>query len=135
MSCLSLPSSSRLALVSTEAQARGCPVVAAAVGGLPDTLDEGRSGYLVEPTLPLSAYRALSGHAWGEGGKGLQRLAANAEDFKLVDPQALAEAAWRIVQDPDVHQAFSQHAVDHVRAHFQMETYCRRMRELMDALV
>ncbi len=121
--------------VAMEAQARGCPVVAAAVGGLPDTLAEGRSGYLVEPTLPLSAYRRLSGHAWGEGEKGLQQLAAKAEDFKLVDPEALADAAQRIVQDPGVHQSFRQGAVDHVRAHFQMDAYCRQMRELMDALV
>lgn len=121
-------------LVSTEAQARGCPVVAAAVGGLPDTLEEGRSGYLVEPTLPLSAYERFSGHSWGGGQKGLGRLASNAGDFKLVDPEALAEAAWRIVQDPYTHQSFRDHSVAYVRAHFQMSTYCRRMCGLLEEL-
>jgi glycosyltransferase involved in cell wall biosynthesis len=37
-------------MVVLEAMAAGVPVVAARVGGVPDLVEEGRSGYLFDPT-------------------------------------------------------------------------------------
>jgi glycosyltransferase involved in cell wall biosynthesis len=46
-------------LVATEAMAVGTPVVASAVGGLPDVLDHGRAGVLVPPGDPTALRRAV----------------------------------------------------------------------------
>jgi glycosyltransferase involved in cell wall biosynthesis len=45
--------------VSIEAQAMGRPVVVHRVGGLPETLDEGRTGWSVEPGDPAGLASAL----------------------------------------------------------------------------
>lgn len=45
----------------TEAQACGCPVVAFRVGGLPDVVDHGRTGYLAEP---FETQDLANGIAW-----------------------------------------------------------------------
>lgn len=42
-----------------EAMAMGLPVVASAVGGLPEVVEEGRSGYLVPPADPPALARSL----------------------------------------------------------------------------
>ena len=47
--------------VCAEAGFYGCPVVAARVDGLPEVVEDGRTGRLVAPSLPLSSYRDLGG--------------------------------------------------------------------------
>ena len=46
-------------LVAAEAMAAGTPVVASAVGGLPDVLDHGRAGILIPPGDPTALRRAV----------------------------------------------------------------------------
>jgi len=48
-------------IVLLEAMAAGLPVVATRVGGIPDILDEGETGVLVEPGNPLTLAKALEG--------------------------------------------------------------------------
>jgi glycosyltransferase involved in cell wall biosynthesis len=60
-----LPSKTEtLGLVLLEAMASGCPVVACRAGGVPDAVQDGRTGFLFEPTDPdgllNTANRALS---------------------------------------------------------------------------
>jgi glycosyltransferase involved in cell wall biosynthesis len=54
----SLEEASPMALL--EAMACGCPVVASAVGGVPEILDQGRCGLLVEPASPVALAGALA---------------------------------------------------------------------------
>lgn len=57
-----------LGLVLLEAMAAGCPVVAAASGGIPDIVTDGVNGYLFDPNDPNGAIKATQ-----------QLLAANTE--------------------------------------------------------
>ena len=51
--CLVLPSfQETLPVAIAEAMAAGVPVVASAVGGVPEMIEEGKSGYLVDPHRP-----------------------------------------------------------------------------------
>ena len=54
-------------LVAVEAQACGTPVVAAAVGGLPVAVADGRSGTLVDGHDPQSWSQAIAGLLAGDG--------------------------------------------------------------------
>ena len=55
------PVTEAFGLVAIEAAAHGCPVIAAAVDGLPEAVEEGLSGSCIQPTLPLAEYRKLGG--------------------------------------------------------------------------
>lgn len=58
LATLYLAQAEPLGLVSLEAQAAGCPVVVSDEGGLPETVEEGRSGFVV-PRDPSAAAEAL----------------------------------------------------------------------------
>jgi glycosyltransferase involved in cell wall biosynthesis len=45
---------------ATEAQACGCPVAAFSVGGLPDAVEHGVTGFLAEPCAPAALARAIA---------------------------------------------------------------------------
>src|SRR5690606_32676510 len=53
------PLTEAFGLVAIEAAAHGCPVIAAAVDGLPEAVADGVSGRCVAPTLPASDYAEL----------------------------------------------------------------------------
>lgn len=66
-SVLVMPSySESFGLVAIEAQAAGTPVLAAAVGGLPVAVDEGRTGFLVQGHDPAAYARVLGDFADNE---------------------------------------------------------------------
>lgn len=69
-----------LGLVLLEAMAAGCPVVAAASGGIPDIVTDGVNGYLFDPTDPQGAIAAT------------QRLLANQEERGILRSNAREEA-------------------------------------------
>lgn len=69
-----------LGLVLLEAMAAGCPVVAAASGGIPDIVTDGVNGYLFDPTDPNGAITAT------------QRLLAAKEEREQLRQNARQEA-------------------------------------------
>jgi len=75
-------------MVVLEAMAAGVPVVASAVGGVPDLLDDGSAGWLVTPGDPAalggSLRQALDNGA--EGRRRVERAQARIRDVYAVDP-------------------------------------------------
>src|SRR5690606_16080928 len=60
-----LPLTEAFGLVAIEAAARGVPVVAAAVDGLPEAVTDGVTGFTVVPNRPLTDYVELGGRLDG----------------------------------------------------------------------
>ena len=59
--------------------AAGCAVVATRVGGLPDLIDDGRTGTLVPTDDPLALASAIGQVLTDQEGSGLMRAAARAD--------------------------------------------------------
>lgn len=84
-------------LVAAEAQACGTPVVAAAVGGLPTVVRDGRTGLLVDSHDPVAWAGALGRVVAGDGLR--DRLAAGAlEQARRFSWEATAEATVGVYQ-------------------------------------
>lgn len=91
-----------LPMALIEAMGAGLPVVASDVGGIPEVVENGREGWLVEPDDPEALARALSSLVrdgalrcrFGEGGRRrvLERFTAArmTEDYERLFEQALA---------------------------------------------
>ena len=91
-SCLVLPSRSEgLGRVVLEAMARARPVVGSSVGGIPELIDEGRTGRLVPPGDVASLATALSSVLSDPSAAEIMGREAR-QDFERLDPAAEYEA-------------------------------------------
>jgi glycosyltransferase involved in cell wall biosynthesis len=108
------PITEAFGLVAIEAAAHGCPVVTAAVDGLPEAVADGVSGACVEPTLPLAAYVELGGALEGLP----QRVYDPSRDAlvapRALDPAALARAVEHVFRDARTFESLSLTASTHV---------------------
>lgn len=132
MDCLLHPAlSEAFGLLAIEAAAHGCPVIAAGIDGLPESVADGVSGYVVATSLPLSDYPALGGV--------LERLPAFVYDPyadrlvepRLVDPAKLADAARRLFGDADAYRRLSASASRHALGQFGFD---RHVDDVIDVL-
>ena len=111
---LHVPLTEAFGLVALEAAAHGCPVVTAAVDGLPEAVADGVSGFCLAPTLPLAAYVELGGSLDGLP----QRVYVPDRDAlaapQAVDPVALARTVERVFGAASTFESLSAAASAHV---------------------
>jgi glycosyltransferase involved in cell wall biosynthesis len=100
--------------VAIEAAAFGCPVVAAAIDGLPEAVSDGISGYCVRPTIPLADYEKLGGARTGLPPLVYDPARDRLVEPPLVDPAALADAVARVFSSAECFEALSASASEHV---------------------
>jgi len=109
--------------VAIEAACTGCPVVAAAVDGLPEAVQHGRTGLCVQPSLPVSDYPELGGSLARCPRWVYDPLTDALQRPRLVDPRALADAVKGLVQRPERWQAMSDEARRCASQGFRMADY------------
>ena len=110
------PLTEAFGLVAIEAAAFGCPVVAAAIDGLPEAVTEGVTGHCVAPSLPLAEYAALGGASYGLPPLVYEPARDALVAPPLVDPDALAGAIARMFSDAGAYESLSARASAHVLA-------------------
>ena len=110
------PLTEAFGLVAIEAAALGCPVIAAAVDGLPEAVTDGVTGYTVAPTLPLAEYAGLGGAQYGLPTLVYDPARDSLVATPLVDPAALAGAVGRLVSSAATFETLSARASEHVLA-------------------
>ena len=108
------PLTEAFGLVAIEAAALGCPVIAAAVDGLPEAVADGITGYTVAPTLPLAEYAGLGGAQYGLPAVVYDPARDSLVATPLVDPAALAGAVARLFSSAATFEALSARASEHV---------------------
>ncbi|MFI5329960.1 MAG: glycosyltransferase [Desulfobaccales bacterium] len=97
-----LPSHSEgVSLALLEAMAVGLPVIASAVGGLPEVVTDGENGLLIPPQ----------------------------------DPEALAMALERLLEDPAGAKQLGENARHHVETHYSLERLGREINGIYEELI
>jgi glycosyltransferase involved in cell wall biosynthesis len=132
---LHVPITEAFGLVAIEAAANGCPVVAAAVDGLPEAVGEGASGHLLEPTLPLPRYVELGGALEGLPPHVYDPAADALREPRAVDPVLLAAQAAAVFADERAYEARSAAASAHVLAQPDFAAHVRDVMAVIDAFV
>jgi glycosyltransferase involved in cell wall biosynthesis len=108
------PLTEAFGLVAIEAAALGCPVIAAAIDGLPEAVADGVTGYTVAPTLPLAEYEGLGGARYGLPALVYDPASDSLVATPIVDPSALAAAVARLLSSAASFEALSGRASEHV---------------------
>jgi glycosyltransferase involved in cell wall biosynthesis len=126
------PITEAFGLVAVEAAAFGCPVIAAAVDGLPEAVAGGVSGFCIQPTLPLSAYEALGGSLTGLPPLVYDPLRDSLVEPAIVEPSALADAVERMFSSTAGFEALSASASDHVRHAPGFDAHVRDVAAVLD---
>jgi glycosyltransferase involved in cell wall biosynthesis len=120
---LHLPLTEPFGLVAVEAAAHGCPIVAAAVDGLPEAVEAGITGYCVASTLPLADYASLGGSREGMPVVVYDATADSVREPHVVDPAAAARAVQRVFATPADYARIGNVASAHVLREFRFDAY------------
>ncbi len=100
--CVIVPSRSEtFGMVALEAMAQSRPVIASRTGGLPEIVEDGRTGLLVAPD----------------------------------DPQSLAQAVIRVLEDPEFARQLGQHGHERWLRHFTVRAMTERTARFYDRLL
>lgn len=126
------PLTEAFGLVAIEAAAQGCPVIAAAVDGLPEAVEHGVSGLCIEPLLPLSEYPAFGGVIRGIPERVYDPLNDELCETKIVDPASLAESIQRLFADRDEFERISTSASQHVFTKFRFDVHVDEVMNVID---
>ncbi|MEN8218056.1 MAG: lipopolysaccharide core heptose(I) kinase RfaP [Pseudomonadota bacterium] len=110
-------------LVVAEAMAHGCPVIVAAVDGLPEVVTHDKNGFCIAPSLAVEQYAQLGGTH-----DQLPEYVYNAktdkiEAPKLVDPIVLADNIQVLCSQPTLYESMSQAAVKSAETEFEFGNY------------
>jgi glycosyltransferase involved in cell wall biosynthesis len=114
-----------------EASFAGCPVICTAVDGLPEIVLDGQTGFCVQPTLPLDAYREPGSEAANFPEWVYNPSYDALERSKLVDPAAIAEKVRCLCEHPALFAEMSRAAHCRAAREFGRENYMRRYIHLL----
>ncbi len=108
-------------MVVAEAMAQGCPAVVAAVDGLPEVVTHNKTGFCIEPDVPLGRYCLSEGVEWPE--YVYDARAGKVIPPKSIDPVKLAGKIQVLYSSPELYESMSLAAIQSAREHFNFTNY------------
>lgn len=120
-----------LGLVSLEAAARGVPVIAAAVDGLPEAVLDGETGICVCPTLPLSNSHELVVFPDAIPDVVVNPVTQTIQSPKVIDPVHMAHAIERLLNDPETYRRCSVQGLCHARSRADFSSYYNALHSIL----
>jgi glycosyltransferase involved in cell wall biosynthesis len=109
--------------VCVEAGYFGCPVVCAAVDGMPEVVLDGRTGFCVPPTIPLSESPEYRPFAPKLPEQVYDPLSDCLAPPRLVDPARLAGSVRMLIEDPALYARMSRGARERIASFFTLDAY------------
>jgi glycosyltransferase involved in cell wall biosynthesis len=121
-----------LGLVALEASARGVPVVAAAVDGLPEAVLDGISGLCVSPSLTVLQAREMA-LATDPLPDLVVDAAANALlPPKILNPSHCADAIEKIINDTSLYTKLSSGGICHAKSRADFHSYFNALQNILE---
>lgn len=113
--------------VVIEASFYGCPVVAAAVDGIPEIVMNGKTGLLVSPTLTPESYVDMGGNKGGMPQFFYDPVEDDLATPRLCDPEHLAKAILQVCSSEDDYRRMSSEANKKITSEFNMAGYVNKL--------
>jgi glycosyltransferase involved in cell wall biosynthesis len=129
-----LPLTEAFGLVGLEAAAYGCPVIAAAVDGLTESVRDGVSGRCLRPSLPLSEYERLGSGTSDVPPEVYDPLEDRMRPAQLVDPAVAAAALQTLFADSQSYEDTSRAAARRVLSEFRFEDHVNAVLEVIESV-
>ena len=128
--CFLLPSIREpFGLVAAEASAFGCPVIAAAVDGIPEAIPKNEYTLLIQPELTLSDFASLAGKKFI--GKFPETIYNPKTDLlcapQIISPEKIAKKIQHLIEKPDDYEAISRLACIHTKM-VSFDTYFTQLK-------
>lgn len=120
-------------LVCVEAMAHGCPVIATKVDGLPEVVLHGKTGFCLEPSLPLEDYPALGGATDDVPEFIYNPVSDRLEPPRLLDPHLIADTVEGLLHHASRYNAISRAASVLARERFDYERHAQDVLNTMIA--
>ncbi len=116
-----------LGLVAQEAALRGCPVIASKVDGLPEVVQDQKTGFCIEPTLDLTDYPKLGGTLHNMPDLVYNPTLDTLSCPKLIDPITLANKILELQNDPHLYESMSANAIAFASKRPNFLTYTKHL--------
>jgi glycosyltransferase involved in cell wall biosynthesis len=120
-----------LGLVALEASSRGCPVIATKVDGLPEVVQNGENGYLLEPTLSVNSYTQYGGRTEKLPDLVYNPTTDQLQEPQIIDPVHIADKIEYLIKHNDEYLKMSAAALVKARKRTNFETYTKQLLELI----
>ena len=122
-------------LVCAEAMAHGCPVIASLVDGIPEVVQDGHTGFCIQPSLPIESYGSF-----GSTTAGLPKLTYNPVTDslgapKLVDPAILADRIQKLYSDSEIFENMSRESVTVTKKKFSFDSQAACIENFLQNIV
>jgi glycosyltransferase involved in cell wall biosynthesis len=121
-------------LVSAEAMVHGVPVVAAAVDGVPEVVEDGETGICIAPSLDLAAYEQIGGSDQGLPPRCYDPIGDRLRAPMALDPERVVDAVVKILGRPDRYREMGVRGRDRVQRLFDAERYTSELSMLLIGL-
>jgi glycosyltransferase involved in cell wall biosynthesis len=122
-------------LIGIEAAAYGCPVITAAIDGLPEAVRNGESGYCLQPEVPLNIYKEYGGST-----DGLPEYVYDPQKDKLVEPLfvepgKIAASIMGLANNPASYDALSRGGINAIDQYYDFTKHTAKVSEIFARLI